>query len=362
GWRFKTESPVEGQVGSSYSSLSVDLYEKYLKDLKSPELVSIRAVNNWEFIFNGTRYEKSCTRTDGNFWKIYDFEFTAGRPFTQQDVLDKRNYAVIAESLSKILFEPGESSLGKTIDYNNMQLSVVGVIQHPPPTALNTSGDIYIPYNLVTDSGVRPYIGGYQVIFKAARKKDRAAIVEEVQEIIRRLDAADDELKLFMPGPNTQFDKMLIGYGDPEEYSGRSLPLLEFLGKAFGFLLLPAINLMALNFSRMRERSEEIGVRKTFGASASVIRKQFIFENIMMTLLGGILGILLSYIVVLIFRSEIRIPIDFINSVQITYSFDIVIFLFALASCLLFSMLSGVLPAIKMSKMKTVEVLRGGEL
>ena len=362
GWRFKTQSTVEGQSGTSYSSLSEDLFEKYLKDLKTPELISIRTEDMWEFIFNGNRYEKTCIRTDGNFWKIYDFEFYEGRPFTQKDVINKRNYAIITESLSKILFALGESPLGKTIDYNNMQLSVVGVIQDPPPTALNTSADIFMPYNLVTDPRTRPYIGGYKVIFKARNKKDRSAIVEEVQEVIRRLDSADDKVKLFMPGPNTQLDKMLIGYGDPEEYGGRTVPLLGFLGKIFGFILLPSINLMALNFSRMRERSEEIGVRKTFGATASIIRKQFIFENIMLTLVGGLLGILLSYLVVMIFRSSIRIPVNFFTSVEITYSFNIMIFLFALASCLIFAMLSGVLPAIKMSKMKPVQVLRGGEL
>ncbi len=67
---------------------------------------------------------------------------------------------------------------------------------------------------------------------------------------------------------------------------------------ALAFLLLPAINLMALNFARIHERGEEIAVRKSFGAPIRILRGQFLFENMLMTIVGGIIGIILSYLVV----------------------------------------------------------------
>jgi len=361
-WRLKTESTVEGERGYSTGGLSQKLYTDYLQDLKIPEYISLHRSSQWEFIYNGNRFQKSCIHTDGNFWKIFSFNFSEGRPFSQEEVKDGNNYAVITESLKELFFGNKESACGKTIEYNNMQLIIVGVVEDVPPAALNTQASIYIPYNLIIGLHTSSFHGGYHVVFKARSKKDKAAIISEVQEVIRRIDLADDKLRYFMPGPNSEFEKLLIGYGDPEDYSGRAKPLLLFFGQILGFILLPAINLMALNFSRIRERSEEIGVRKTFGASASVIRKQFVFENIMLTMLGGVVGIVLSYLVVALFGSEIEIPLDFFRSVEITYSFNILVFLSAFASCLLFAILSGVLPAVRMSKMKPVKVLRGGEL
>jgi len=361
-WRLKTASTVEGRNSTGMGSLNQRLYTDYLQDLKRPEYSSLIGNEQWEFIYNGNRFQKNCIQTDGNFWKIYSFRFTEGRPFSQEEVDNRNNYAVITESLKELYFGNEGSAIGKTIEYNNMRLIIVGVVEDVPPTTLNTKASIYVPYNLVISSGSRSYHGGYWFVFKAKSKKDKAAIISAVQEVIRRIDAADDELRLFLPGPNSEFDKWLIGYGDPEDYSGRGKPLLFLFLKILGFLLLPAINLMALNFSRMRERSEEIGVRKTFGATASVIRKQFVFENIMLTMLGGLAGIVLSYLVVVLFGSEIQIPLSFFRSVEISYSFNILVFLAAFASCLLFALLSGVLPAVRMSRMKPVKILRGGEL
>src|SRR5205823_11383630 len=60
----------------------------------------------------------------------------------------------------------------------------------------------------------------------------------------------------------------------------------------FLFMLLPTINLVNINISRIMERSSEIGVRKAFGASSGKLVMQFVFENIILTLLGGIIGVI----------------------------------------------------------------------
>ncbi len=81
---------------------------------------------------------------------------------------------------------------------------------------------------------------------------------------------------------------MMVGYGDPEEFS-LGYNIIKYFLIALAFILLPAINLMALNFARIHERGEEIAVRKSFGAPSSVLRGQFLFENILMTLTGGVI-------------------------------------------------------------------------
>jgi putative ABC transport system permease protein len=154
---------------------------------------------------------------------------------------------------------------------------------------------------------------------------------------------------------------MMVGFGDPEEYS-RGISILRYLLLALAFLLLPAINLMALNFSRIQERGEEIAIRKSFGAAAGVLRGQFLFENILMTLAGGFIGILLSYIVVAFFGSSLMLSVNFMSSVPLTFSFNYFVFIIALVSCLIFGLLSGFLPAVRLSRMKPAVYLKGGEL
>ncbi len=361
-WRLKVTGKGEDEKYYNTGGLSQSFYTDYLSDLKSPEFVSLIRESMWEFIYKGSRYKEVCIKTDGRFWQIYGFDFVEGRPFIQEEVENKNNYAVISESLKELFFGDEESVCGRTVEYNNLQLVIVGVVRDVPATALNTQASLYIPYNLVSMNSYGTYTGGYRIVFKAKTRKDKPAIVAEVQEVIRRMNAAEEKQRLFLPGPNSDLDRLLIGYGDPEAYSGRAKPLFLFLGKILGILLLPAINLMALNFSRMRERAAEIGVRKTFGATSSIIRRQFVFENIMLTLLGGLVGIVLSYLVVAVFGSEIHMPIDSYRLVEINYSFNAGIFLAALASCLLFALLSGVLPATRMSGLKPADILKGAEL
>jgi putative ABC transport system permease protein len=119
---------------------------------------------------------------------------------------------------------------------------------------------------------------------------------------------------------------------------------------------------MALNFARIRERGEEIAVRKSFGASSVILRGQFVFENVMLTLAGGAIGIVLSFLAVALLGSSISIPVNGWNNVPISFSFDLRVFMAALFSCLLFGIFSGVLPAFRMSRMKPVKYLKGGEI
>jgi putative ABC transport system permease protein len=81
-----------------------------------------------------------------------------------------------------------------------------------------------------------------------------------------------------------------------------------------------------------------------------------------LTIAGGIIGILLSYVVVALLGSTLNIPVKAGTTVPMSFPFDFLVFGIALGVCLLFGMLSGVLPAIRMSRMKPVKYLKGGEI
>jgi putative ABC transport system permease protein len=118
------------------------------------------------------------------------------------------------------------------------------------------------------------------------------------------------------------------------------------------FMSLPAINLVSINLSRILERSSEIGVRKSFGASGSALIGQFVIENVLLCLAGGVIGLVLSWCVLAAIGASGLIP-------HAKFGLNYRIFAYALFLATFFGVLSGVYPAWKMSRMHPVAALRG---
>eukprot|EP01137_Pigoraptor_chileana_P018384 Opistho-2@77768 len=114
---------------------------------------------------------------------------------------------------------------------------------------------------------------------------------------------------------------------------------------------LPAINLVNLNVSRIMERASEIGIRKAFGAPSSSLAWQFIIENIFITMIGGSFALILTLIIISIFNDS-----GLILHADLSINFSV--FGVSLLVCLIFGLLSGVVPAIRMSKMKVIDALK----
>jgi putative ABC transport system permease protein len=363
--RVKTRTTHNGKSenGYSISSCGRSLCEDHLKNVKNANIISMYSgPQPWEFIFNSKYQSKLQNQTDAEYWNLYDYKFLQGRPYNKEEVSKSSNLAVITSSLKELLFGSDENVLGKTIRYTSMNLIVTGVVEDPPKTDQNAMGDLYFPYTLIKNNDPsEEYLGGFIIAFKANSSKQFGPIRTEAQEMVARLDAADTLHSVFLSGPYSQVEKMIVGYGDPEEYS-IGISLFKYLMYALAFLLLPAVNLMALNFSRIQERGEEIAIRKSFGAATGVLRGQFLFENILMTLTGGIIGILLSYLVVALLGNSLTLSVAFMNNVPLTFSFNYAVFAAALIACLVFGLLSGYLPAVRLSRMKPAIYLKGGEL
>jgi putative ABC transport system permease protein len=118
------------------------------------------------------------------------------------------------------------------------------------------------------------------------------------------------------------------------------------------FMLLPTLNLVNINLSRILDRASEIGVRKAFGASSRTLIGQFIVENLVLTLLGSLAGLVLASLVLSALNSSGLLPYA---RLALNYR----IFLYGLAMAVFFGILSGVYPAWRMSKLHPVQALRG---
>lgn len=201
--------------------------------------------------------------------------------------------------------------------------------------------------------------GSYMAIYMGNKSSDVELIKEDIKFINSNTEvpaAAQDNYDIIEFKPYS-FHEIYAGQILDMSDEKRSLSIMKWvLFALFGFLiLLPTLNLINLNVGRIMERSSEIGVRKAFGADRSTILVQFIIENIVQTLLGGILGLGLAIIGIYLIN-DARLMGDVV--LKLNYRF----FIYSLIICLIFGLLSGLLPAYRMSKMHVVSALKQNKL
>ena len=177
---------------------------------------------------------------------------------------------------------------------------------------------------------------------------DIPKIQEEFQGMLTRIEYPDPKYINQIRGqPKTLLQAV------SEELAQGYLTTAVLVGMIL-FMCLPTINLININVSRIRERSSEIGVRKAFGASSLTLVGQFVVENIVLTLLGGVLAFGGSQLVLRAINQS-----DWIPYAHLTLNPRI--FLYGMFIAVFFGLFSGVYPAWKMSRLHPVEALRGRE-
>jgi putative ABC transport system permease protein len=217
--------------------------------------------------------------------------------------------------------------------------------------------DIWVPYTTDRSDNYRQEIVGDMMgLFLARSTADLPAIRAEVKSRVQRVPP--DDPKVFnkvTAHAETLFEtaaRVLTTGGNAEiENPGRRLAI-ALTTLALLFMLLPAVNLVNLNVSRVMERASEIGVRKSFGASSRVLVGQFLVENIALTLIGGAIGLVLAvWLLWIVNGSGLILYAD----LRMNYR----IFLAGLAFALFFGTVSGVYPAWRMSRLNPVQALKG---
>ena len=138
------------------------LLDKYARDLPNVELMTIVSMPSGAYSYlNGQRIKSFVKRTDGNFWRILDFHFIEGGPFTETDVRDHRMVAVINETTRQRFFG-GQAALGKSLEVDGQRFTVVGVVPDVPILRLVPFGDIWVPHTTAkSDSYTKDLVGDF---------------------------------------------------------------------------------------------------------------------------------------------------------------------------------------------------------
>jgi len=339
----------DGKDDMSSSNPSYYFLNHYAGSLKTPEKMTIFSnFNGTNTYVNNKKIAVNYKYTDANYWDILEYDFTEGKPFSKQQVDAAEHVAVISEDMKKEYFGDEPSVIGKFIEADNVKYRVTGVVKNVPITTYMLYSDIYLPYTVSkTNYRDKGYLGGYMAILLAPSKADLTKMHVEYEQIIKRIPMESKNFNVIHSHAET-YIASYVNTGR-ETQSGVTL-VLTILGVfVFLFMLLPTLNLVNINITRIMERSSEIGVRKAFGASSKTLVYQFIVENIILTLLGGAIGLVLS--VAAIINSA-----NLIANLQLTINFTILAV--GLLICLFFGLLSGVYPAWRMSKLNVVTALK----
>ena len=338
------------------------------KEMTVPEAVSITSAFQETMLAAKPAGEmESCSvlQTDDAFWKVFEFDFVSGKPYDNADFDAGAAKAVISEDMARRLFGTSEV-VGKTFLLNHTAYLISGVVRSVSRLARYAYAQVWIPLSstdaFTTAWGDEKIMGIVAVFILAKSKEDFPAIHNEA-----------DRLKAVFMAGHPNFDLLYRGQPDTyfvaaQRYSANNPPAVkeavrQYILTLLVLLIVPAVNLSGLTLSRMRKRLSEIGVRKAFGAPRRELMIQVLSENMLYSLFGGILGLVLSYVAAFLLGGML-FSVDFMsNGVEdlqtmcVDLLFDPTVFLLAFLACFLLNLLSAAIPAWRITRTNVADAI-----
>ncbi|NOT33116.1 MAG: FtsX-like permease family protein [Candidatus Eisenbacteria bacterium] len=330
--------------------------DRYCRNIPHVERMSLfTGVHALTSFVGGEKVVSQMRRTDAEYWSILDFAFVAGQAYGESEVADGSRVAVVSQSAARNLFG-SRAALGQTFEAQGERFRVIGVVRDVSHIRECAYADIWAPVTtLPSDVWKTALMGDFKAMLLADSPRNFRAIRAEFAARLPHVVMTEPARYQTMAGaPRTRLEELAanaVGTAGDTPRTGLFIGLLLLL--TLLFMLLPAINLVNLNISRIFERVSEIGVRKAFGASTGHLVGQFIVENIVLSLLGGAIGFVLSLWALQLINGSGTIP-------NADFHINLRIFLYGLGLALFFGVLSGVYPAWRMARLDPVEALRGG--
>ena len=367
----KILNKVEGQ-GNGSSRLSYPTIKECFYSMQTPEAVTaiLPIGEQTEFIQtpgSDEVYNGLVMGTDVTFWKIFQFRFLAGKPYTEEEFTSGIRKAVVSESLARRLFNTSDAT-GKTFLLNFEEYQVSGVVEDVPSIAQFCYAEMWIPFtnrpSQIQGSKWCDFILGHMQLYILAKKSgDFDAIRREAEENCRRYSANIPQYNFVL---NEQPDTVLRAWLRTNSFSSPEFMkvFIQIFSVVLLLLLVPSINLTGKTASRMKKRMEELGIRKAFGAQNRTLLLQILYENLLLTLLGGLIGLLISYGLIFILKGWLLGNYDWDGS-SLTASIDLspgmlinpAIFGYTLIFCLVLNLMSALVPAWRALRRPIVDAL-----
>lgn len=353
---FKSIDKIDNQDSNNSGNLSYSLCSKVLGKIKGVKNIAIKE----RFTKSGSGYvinmpkgkdniSVDLTLTNGDFWKVFTFNFISGKPYTEANIEANNKCAVICESTAKAVY--GSTNVaGRELTINGDRYKISGVVEDVSAAMSATYSEVW---TTISKEAMKSYdkdnlLGSYSCFMTINENSTKDEVRNEIQSYFKRLNNTNKNFKINIMNQPDEYWQSTFRYWTNEGPNINEI-ITDFLIMMFALLFVPALNLCGLISSRMENRLCEMGIRKTFGARKNSLILQVVCENLALTAIGAVAGLVLSYLVVLI--SSDWILNIFSNggatNTHITFNmlFNPIIIGIAIVICMILNLLSAVIPA-----------------
>ena len=345
-WGQNTSIPFKGFQEGKLVSLKLSHVHKIKENIEGVELVVPRSRGQALVVRNFLSGRYGVNGDYPLLDQIQKKKMLRGRFINQNDINSKRKSAVISEDVYKQLFDKNENPIGRYIQVNSMNFTVIGVFQNEN-VDMGPSSDIHIPFTTFQQIYNRGDRIGWMVV-TGKPEYNIKQIEEDIKLLLRNLNKIHPRDKRALGSFNLgkEFAK-ITGFLKGMQF------LTWFVGIATLIAGVFAIgNILLIT---VKERTKEIGIRRALGATPFEIKRQIVVEAVFLTLLSGILGIITG--------GWILIVIDKVwgqgdDATLVNASVSIAVVFVALALLVLLGTLIGLIPAFKATRLKPIEALR----
>ncbi|MDE6514158.1 MAG: ABC transporter permease [Muribaculaceae bacterium] len=343
---------------------SYPFVRNYMYPLTTPEAVTAYSINSTAGPASvpgaGKATSAEIRTTDHNYWKVFDFTFLSGAPYSEADVNAGLPKAVISESVARRLFGTIDA-VGRELMVNYRSHQVAGVVADVSPLATKAFAEVWIPITSIPGWDYNQFTNNLSVTLLAPDPASKEKVRAEFAERMKNIDP--DHTVTLLNRPYDQYTETceeLWANCEPDVQTARRNELLVYLV----LLLVPAINLAEMTRSRMRRRYSEIGLRRAFGATRGSIMRTIFAENFIVTLFAGIIGLALAFATALIFGANLIASTDWTGVAPAMTISPAALqhwstFGKALLFCFILNLLCSGLPAWRASRINIVNAITG---
>ncbi|TDQ27845.1 ABC transporter permease [Tenacibaculum caenipelagi] len=330
------------QDASAMETLTLNDY-KTIKEQANLLTYSTPMVNGGGQVINGSNnWPSSIYGVNPEYLYIKLVGLQSGSMFTEAEVKSAAKVALLGQTVVDNIFAEGEEPVGKTIRFNNIPFKIIGILEKKGENTFGQDQDdvVIAPYTTV-QKRILAINHINQIVASAVSEEQAPNAVTQVTEILRSQhklsDNEDDDF-------NVRSMEELIS-----TFSSTSEMLTVLLVAIAGIsLLIGGIGIMNIMYVSVKERTKEIGLRMAIGGKGSDILMQFLIEAILISVTGGLLGVILGLSVTLFIEKFLNWPTD-VALYSIVISF---------AVCAITGIFFGWYPARKASALNPITALR----
>lgn len=330
------------QDPSTMQTLKMEDVEAIKSECKYVTYVSPEVSTSGQVIYGNNNTSTSVYGEDLEYLDIKQWEITEGSCFTEQDLKSASKVCVVGKTVVDELFPDGQDPIGKTIRFKSTPVRIIGVLKSKGYNSFGMDQDnlMIMPYTSVMKRLMaQNFFSSINCSALTEEVTDEA--IEELTEVLRRThklkEADDDDFSI-----RSQAEMM-----ETMSSTMDSITIILVVAAAFS-LLVAGIGIMNIMLVSVTERTKEIGLRMSVGARGIDISAQFLIESVLISITGGILGILLGYgissLATMLFMLPTTVPMW-----SVLLSFVV---------CTVIGIAFGYIPAKKASSLDPIEAIR----